>query len=204
MTATASYNNSDASASVTVYANELTGISVAPVSVSVLKDATITLTASLTKTDYGEATALTNPTVSWSSGSTSYVTVSPATSHRSLNATICMMIAAAQHTNIIPNAEFPIFNAFSFARIELKEKVMKTAQEIQGARRHRRLKHLLLHPLKKPQLRRPAQTRSLLRRKKPRQRQRTPQVSPLSFRRMTKHMPQQSQSSTMILHSGLR
>ena len=36
------------------------------------------------------------------------------------------------------------------------------------------------------------------------QRQRTPQVSPLSFRRMTKHMPQQSQSSTMILHSGLR
>ena len=79
VTATASYNNSDASASVTVYANELTGISVAPVSVSVLKDATITLTASLTKTDYGEATALTNPTVSWSSGSTSYVTVSPAT-----------------------------------------------------------------------------------------------------------------------------
>ena len=77
---TASYNNSDATSDpITVYANELTGISVAPVSVSVLKDATITLTASLTKTDYGEATALTNPTVSWSSGSTSYVTVSPAT-----------------------------------------------------------------------------------------------------------------------------
>jgi hypothetical protein len=77
---TASYNNTDATSDpITVYANELTGISVAPVSVSVLKDATITLTASLTKTDYGEATALTNPTVSWSSGSTSYVTVSPAT-----------------------------------------------------------------------------------------------------------------------------
>ena len=79
VTATASYNNSDASASVTVYANEVTGITVAPASVNVLKGATTTLTATLTNTGYGDGTALTDPVISWSSGSTSYVSVSPAT-----------------------------------------------------------------------------------------------------------------------------
>lgn len=79
VTATASYNNSDASASVTVYANEVTGITVAPASVNVLKGATTTLTATLTNTGYGDGTALTDPVISWSSESTSYVSVSPAT-----------------------------------------------------------------------------------------------------------------------------
>ena len=79
VTVTASYNNSEASANVTVYANEVTGISVAPASANVLKDATTTLTATLIKTNYGTVANLTDPTVSWSSGSTSYVTVSPAT-----------------------------------------------------------------------------------------------------------------------------
>ena len=79
ITVTASYNNSEASDNVTVYANEVTGISVAPASANVLKDATTTLTASLAKTEYGDVTALTDPEISWSSGSTGYVTVSPAT-----------------------------------------------------------------------------------------------------------------------------
>jgi len=77
VTVTASYNDTDASASVTVYANEITGISVAPATITVLVSATTTLTATLTKTEYGDALAA--PTISWSSGSTSYVTVSPAT-----------------------------------------------------------------------------------------------------------------------------
>ena len=80
VTVTASYNNSEATSDpVTVYANELTGISVAPESVNVLKGATTTLTASLTKTEHGDVTALIDPTITWSSGSTAYVTVSPAT-----------------------------------------------------------------------------------------------------------------------------
>ena len=77
VTVTASYNESEESANVTVYANEVTAISVAPATVTVPKGSTTSLTATLTKTSYG--TALANPTISWSSGSSSYVTVSPAT-----------------------------------------------------------------------------------------------------------------------------
>jgi hypothetical protein len=77
VTVTASYNDTEASDNITVHANEVTGFSVAPATITVQKGATTTLTASLTKTEYGDALAA--PTISWSSGSTGYVTVSPAT-----------------------------------------------------------------------------------------------------------------------------
>lgn len=59
--------------------NEVTGISVDPSSATILPGGTVTLTASLTTTDYGTVTSLTMPEVSWTSGTTAYVTVSPNT-----------------------------------------------------------------------------------------------------------------------------
>jgi len=59
--------------------NEVTGISVDPASATILPGGTVTLTASLTTTNYGAVSSLTMPEVSWTSGSTVYVTVSPNT-----------------------------------------------------------------------------------------------------------------------------
>ena len=78
---TASYNNTSATASVTVYANEVTGISISPSPAFVAPARTLSLTANLAKTNYGEISSLSVPAtaIGWASQQTSYVTVSPDT-----------------------------------------------------------------------------------------------------------------------------
>lgn len=79
ITATATKEGMDgsATASYTVYVNEVTGISITPATSYVSPTGKVTLTAAFTHTNLGTVSAL--PTVSWVSGSTDYVTISPAT-----------------------------------------------------------------------------------------------------------------------------
>ena len=69
------------SANITVYANEVTGISISPSPAFVAPTRTLSLTASLAKTNYGEISSLSVPStaIGWASQQTSYVTVSPDT-----------------------------------------------------------------------------------------------------------------------------
>ena len=62
-----------------VYVNEVIGITVAPASATVLPGGTVTLTATLTNTGFGDVTSLAAPTITWGSESTSYVTISSTT-----------------------------------------------------------------------------------------------------------------------------
>lgn len=64
-----------ATADYTVYVNEVTKISVTPAEVNVDRGSSTTLTAQLTKTEYGDYSSLTDPTISWSSADPSIVSV---------------------------------------------------------------------------------------------------------------------------------
>ena len=85
ITATAEYDGMTKSADFTVNVNEVTGISVASATASVAPNGTTTLTATLTHTNNGTITSW--PTVTWSSGDTSYFTVDPAESTASNDGT---------------------------------------------------------------------------------------------------------------------
>ncbi len=76
-TATREDLEGSATASYYVYVNEVTSISVAPATSTVNVGGKATLTATITYTILGTVGAL--PTISWVSGSTGYVTVSPST-----------------------------------------------------------------------------------------------------------------------------
>lgn len=76
-TATRQGSSGSATASYNVYVNAVTGISVAPATSYVAPAGKVTLTATLTHTDLGTVSSL--PTISWVSGSTSYVTISAST-----------------------------------------------------------------------------------------------------------------------------
>ncbi len=80
LVATAEYEGSSKSAEFALHVNEVTGISITvdPTSATVAPNGTATLTATLTKTNFGDVSSLTDPPITWSSASESYVTVSPA------------------------------------------------------------------------------------------------------------------------------
>lgn len=67
------------SAEFVINVNEVTGISVMPASATILPGGTVTLTATLTNTGYGDVTSLTAPAINWVSGTPAYVTISSAT-----------------------------------------------------------------------------------------------------------------------------
>ena len=77
VTATKEGLDGSATASYDVNVNEITGISVTPATSNVGVDGKVTLNATLTHTNYGTVGTL--PTISWVSGSTAYVTISPST-----------------------------------------------------------------------------------------------------------------------------
>lgn len=85
LTVTATLAASDTTASssktadFTLNVNEVTGVTVAPASATVLPGGTVTLTATLTNTGFGDVTSLAAPTITWESGTTSYVTISSTT-----------------------------------------------------------------------------------------------------------------------------
>ncbi|MBR4380201.1 MAG: hypothetical protein IKP48_02990 [Bacteroidaceae bacterium] len=77
VTATKEGLDGSATASYDVNVNEITGISVTPATSNVGVGGKVTLNATLTHTNYGTVGTL--PTISWISGSTDYVTISPST-----------------------------------------------------------------------------------------------------------------------------
>ncbi len=86
-TATRQATSGSTKASYTVYVNEVTGISITPASAFVAPTGTVSLAATLTHTNLGTVSVL--PTVSWVSGSTNFVSVSPTSG----NATVATGVA---------------------------------------------------------------------------------------------------------------
>ena len=73
--------------SYTISSNEITAITVDPETIEIVQGGSTTLTATLSKTDYGTVSSLTDPTISWTSSTPANVTVPDGATGTSVEAT---------------------------------------------------------------------------------------------------------------------